>query len=32
MIDFHGKEHLSEQYDRPYIKGMTEEQAIAIQD
>jgi len=32
MIDFHGKEHLPEQYDRPYIEGMTEEQAIAIQE
>ena len=32
MIDFHGKEHLPEQSDRPYIKGMTEEQAIAIQE
>jgi GTP cyclohydrolase II len=32
MIDFHGKEHLPEQSDRPYVKGMTEEQAIAIQE
>jgi len=32
MIDFNGREHLPEQYDRPYIEGMTEEQAIAIQE
>ena len=32
LIDFHGKEHLPEQSDRPYIKGMTEEQAIAMQE
>ncbi|HAV76827.1 MAG TPA: GTP cyclohydrolase II [Anaerolineae bacterium] len=32
MIDFRGKQHLPEQSDRPYIKGMTEEQAIAIQE
>ncbi len=32
MIDFHGKEHFPEQSDRPYIEGMTEEQAIAIQE
>lgn len=32
MIDFHGKQRLPEQSDRPYIKGMTEEQAIAIQE
>ena len=32
MIDFRGKEHFPEQSDRPYIKGMTEEQAIALQE
>jgi len=26
MIDFHGKEHLPEQTDRPIVKGMTEDQ------
>lgn len=26
MIDFHGKEHLAEQSDRPIVKGMTEDQ------
>jgi GTP cyclohydrolase II len=32
MIDFTGREHLPEQSDRPFIKGMTEEHAIAIQE
>jgi GTP cyclohydrolase II len=26
MIDFHGKEHLEEQIDRPIVRGMTEDQ------
>jgi GTP cyclohydrolase II len=26
MIDFHGKQHLDEQYDRPIVEGMSEEQ------
>ena len=26
MIDFHGKHHLDEQYDRPIVEGMSEEQ------
>ena len=26
MIDFHGKEHLPEQYDRPIVEGMSEDQ------
>ena len=26
MIDFHGKPHLDEQYDRPIVEGMSEEQ------
>src|SRR5512143_2121798 len=26
MIDFHGKTHLDEQYDRPIVEGMSEEQ------
>lgn len=32
LIDFRGREHLLEQSDRPFIEGMTEEQAIAIQE
>jgi GTP cyclohydrolase II len=32
LIDIHGHEHFPEQSDRPYIKGMTEEQVIAIQE
>ena len=32
MIDLRGKKHLPEQSDRPFVKGMTEEQAIAIQE
>jgi GTP cyclohydrolase II len=32
LIDFQGHEHFPEQSDRPFIKGMTEEQVIAIQE
>jgi GTP cyclohydrolase II len=32
MIDLFGKEHLPEQYDRPFIEGMTVEQASALQE
>lgn len=32
LIDFQGHEHFAEQSDRPFIKGMTEEQVIAIQE
>lgn len=32
LIDFRGRGHLLEQSDRPFIEGMTEEQAIAIQE
>lgn len=32
MIDFHGKEHLPEQDDRPIIEGMTEAQIGALND
>jgi GTP cyclohydrolase II len=32
MIDFHGKEHLPEQSDRPFIKGMSELQVGALND
>lgn len=31
LIDFQGREHLAEQSDRPFIEGMTEDQASAIQ-
>jgi GTP cyclohydrolase II len=32
LIDFNGKLHLPEQYDRPVVEGMTDEQAEAIQE
>jgi GTP cyclohydrolase II len=32
MIDFQGHEHFPEQSDRPFIKGMTEAQVIAMQE
>jgi GTP cyclohydrolase II len=32
MIDFHGKEHLPEQSDRPFIKGMSELQIGILND
>ena len=32
MIDFHGKEHLPEQSDLPFIEGMTEAQVGALND
>jgi len=32
MIDFHGKEHLPEQYDLPFIEGMTEAQIGALHE
>jgi GTP cyclohydrolase II len=32
LIDFHGKEHLPEQSDRPFIKGMSELQVGALND
>jgi GTP cyclohydrolase II len=32
MIDFHGKEHLPEQSDRPFIKGMSELQVGVLND
>lgn len=32
LMDFRGRERLLEQSDRPFIEGMTEEQAIAIQE
>jgi len=32
MIDFHGKEHLPEQSDRPFIKGMSEMQIGILND
>lgn len=32
LIDLQGHEHFPEQSDRPYVKGMTEEQVIAIQE
>jgi GTP cyclohydrolase II len=32
LIDFQGHEHFPEQSDRPFVKGMTEEQVIAIQE
>jgi GTP cyclohydrolase II len=30
LIDFHGKEHLVEQTDRPIVEGMTEDQIMAL--
>jgi GTP cyclohydrolase II len=30
MIDFHGKEHLVEQTDRPIVAGMTKDQVRAL--
>jgi GTP cyclohydrolase II len=32
MIDFYGKEHLSEQDDRPIVEGMSEEQIGALNE
>jgi GTP cyclohydrolase II len=32
LIDFHGKEHLPEQSDLPFIEGMTEAQIGALRD
>jgi GTP cyclohydrolase II len=32
MIDFHGKEHLPEQSDRPFIKGMSELQVGVLNE
>ena len=32
MIDFHGKEHLAEQYDRPIVEGMSEDQIGALNE
>lgn len=32
LIDFHGKEHLPEQSDRPFIKGMSELQVGALNE
>ena len=32
MIDFHGKEHLAEQSDQPFIKGMSELQVGALNE
>ena len=32
LIDLQGHEHFPEQSDRPFIKGMTEEQVIAMQE
>ena len=32
MIDFHGKEHLEEQSDKPIVEGMTESQIKAMYD
>ncbi len=32
LIDFHGKEHLPEQSDRPFVKGMTELQVDALNE
>lgn len=32
LIDFSGKERLMEQLDRPVVKGMTDEQAAALQE
>jgi len=32
MIDFHGKEHLPEQSDLPFIEGMTEAQIGALRE
>jgi GTP cyclohydrolase II len=32
LIDFHGKEHLQEQADRPLLSGMSEEQAQAVNE
>ena len=32
LIDFHGKEHLPEQSDLPFIEGMTEVQIGALRD
>jgi GTP cyclohydrolase II len=31
LIDFHGREHLTEQHDRPLVQGMSEEQIEALQ-
>jgi GTP cyclohydrolase II len=31
LIDFFGKEHLAEQYDRPIVEGMSTEQVEAVQ-
>jgi len=32
MIDFNGKVHLPEQSDFPFVKGMTKEQFVALQN
>src|SRR5688500_13598947 len=32
LIDFYGKEHLSEQHDRPIVQGMSEEQIGALNE
>ena len=32
LIDFHGREHLPEQYDRPIVEGMSEEQIGALNE
>ena len=32
MIDFHGKEHLMEQDDRPILEGMSEDQIGALNE
>jgi len=32
LIDFHGKEHILEQSDRPIVEGMTDEQIAAIEN